>query len=149
MKNKLKPGKDYIGAGCGIMIINNKREILLKKRGKKSRNEIGWWEKTGGIIEYWEKAEKTVIRETKEELGIEVEIVGYFPHTDHIIKKDRQHWIGLNYLGKIKKGVPKNLEPEKCDEIRWFSLDNLPKKIVQPTKESIKNYLAGKYIKLK
>ena len=145
---KLKPGEDFIGVGGGVLILNEKEEVLLKKRGKKSRNEIGWWEKSGGLIEYGEKAIPAIKREVKEELDIEIEMVGYFPHTDHIIKKEGQHWVALNYLAEIKKGIPKNLEPHKCEELRWFSLKKLPKKIVQPTRESIKNYLAGKYIKL-
>lgn len=145
----LKPGKDHIGVGGGVLIVNSKREILLKKRGKKSRNEIGFWEKAGGIIEYGEKVSDAVRREVREELGIEIDIFGYFPHTDHIIKNDKQHWVAFNYLAKIKKGIPKNMEPEKCDEIKWFSLDKLPKKIVQPTRESIKNYLSKNYISLK
>lgn len=149
MKNKLKPGRDYVGAGGGVLIINEKNETLLKKRGEKSRNEVGWWEKIGGMIDYGEKAQKAMKREAKEEIGVEIDIIGYFPHTDHIIKKDKQHWIGLNYLGKIKKGIPKNMEPGKCDEIRWFPIDKLPKKTVQPVRESVGNYLAGKYIKLK
>lgn len=149
MKNKLKPGTDYVGVGGGVLIINKKNEVLLKKRGHKSRNEVGWWEKTGGMIDYGERAIAAMKRETREELGIEVEIVGYFPHTDHIIKKDCQHWVGLNYLGFIKKGIPKNMEPGKCDEIRWFPINKLPKKVVQPVRESIKNYLTGRYIKLK
>ena len=150
MKKKLKPGKDYVGVGGGVLIVNkNGDEVLLKKRGKESRNEVGFWEKTGGMIDYWEKAEKAMKRETREELGVEIDIIGYFPHTDHIIPRDKQHWIGLNYLGIIKKGIPKNMEPKKCDEIRWFPIKKLPKKTVQPVRESVKNYLEGKYIKLK
>ena len=37
MKNKLKAGKDYIGVGGGVLIFNKKGEVLLKKRGKKSK----------------------------------------------------------------------------------------------------------------
>ena len=149
MKNKLQPGKDYIGVGGGVLIINKKNEVLLKKRGPKSRNEVGWWEKTGGMIDYGEKAIPAMKRETREELGIEINIIGYFPYTDHIIPRDSQHWIGLNYLGVIKKGTPENMEPGKCDEICWFSIKKLPKKTVQPVRESVRNYLEGKYIRLK
>jgi len=33
------------------------------------------------------------------------------------------------YLCQIKNGKPKNKEPGKIDEIRWFPLDKLPKKL--------------------
>ena len=143
---KLKPGKDYVGVGGGVLIFNKDKEILLMKR-KNTRNEAGWWSKPGGGIEYGEKATDAMKREIKEETNIKIDIWGYLPHTDHIIKKDCQHWVAINYLGNIKSGKLKNLEPDKCEKIEWFNLSKLPKKIQQTTRESIKNYLAGKYIK--
>lgn len=148
MKNKLKPGRDYLGVGGGVLIMNDKNEVLLKKRSGKSKNDIGAWERPGGTVEYGEKAETSMLREAKEELGINIKIIGYFPHTDHFLKKDKEHWIGLSFLGVIKSGKPKNMEPHKCDEIGWFHIEKLPKNLAQPTRESIDNYLAGRYIKI-
>ena len=118
------------------------------KRGKKAKNEVGWWTKPGGEIEYGETAIQAAKREIKEELNIEIDIWGYCMHTDHIIENDNQHWIAVNFLGRIKSGKPKNMEPPKCDKIEWFALDNLPEKLVQTTRESIGNYLNKKYITL-
>lgn len=148
-KIKLKSGKDYIGVGGGVLIFNAKKEVLLLKRGKKSKNEVGYWNKVGGEVDWGEKVVDMLKRETAEEAGITIDIWGYLPHSDHIIKKDNQHWVGFNYLANLKSGTARVMEPEKCDEARWFSLEKLPKKISQPTREAIKNYLARKYIKLK
>ncbi|TAK96632.1 NUDIX domain-containing protein [Patescibacteria group bacterium] len=145
---KLKAGKDYIGVGGGVLILNRKGETLLLKRGGKSKNQIGWWSKPGGSVEYGEQAQWAMEREIEEELGIKIKIWGYLPHTDHIIKREDQHWVAVNYLASVKAGIPRNMEPHKCDEIGWFSLKRLPKKLAQTTRESAKNYLAGKYIKL-
>ena len=112
---KLKSGKDYIGVGGGVLIFNKKREVLLAKRGKNVRNQAGWWSKPGGGIEVGEKAIDAMKREIKEEHGIDIKIWGYLPHTDHIIKKENQHWLSVNYLADLKKGEPKIMEPEKCD----------------------------------
>lgn len=147
MGRKIKPGHDYIGVGGGVLIFNKKKEVLLMRR-KNTRNEDGWWSRPGGGVEYGEKAITSMKREIKEEADIYIDIRGYLPHTDHIIKKDRQHWVAFNYIANIKSGVPKIMEPEKCDGIGWFDLKKLPKKIQQTTRESIRNYLAGKYIKL-
>ena len=145
---KLKPGEDFIGVGGGVLIFNKKGEVLLKKRGSESRNEIGKWEKPGGAIRYGETSVTAMKREIKEEVDINIDIWGLLPHTDHIIKKEKQHWLALNYLADLKFGVVKNMEPRKAEEIGWFNLKKLPKNIAVPTRESIKNYLAGKYIKL-
>jgi mutator protein MutT len=148
MKNKLKPGRDHIGVGGGVLILNNKNETLLLKRGKNSKNEIGYWNKPGGAVDYGETLMAAMKREVKEEVGVDVNIFGYLLHSDHILKKEKQHWVGFNLLGKVKKGTPKIMEPEKHDEMAWFNLHKLPKKLSQPTKEAIRDYLSGKYIKL-
>jgi 8-oxo-dGTP diphosphatase len=143
-----KPGRDYIGVGGGVLIANGKKEILLMKRGKNAKNEAGFWAKPGGSIEYGEKAAASMKREVKEELDVEIEITGLLPHTDHFVKKEKQHWIAINMVGRIKKGTPKIMEPHKCVELKWFPLDKLPRKISQATKEGISYYRDGNYIKL-
>lgn len=145
---KLKPGKDYIGVGGGILIFNKKGEALFMKRGKKSKNEAGWWSKPGGTVDFGEKGIKAMKREIKEELDIDVKVWGYLPHTDHVINKGKEHWLAINYLADLKSGKPKVMEPHKCEEIKWFNLKELPKKLTRTTREPIINYLKGKYIKL-
>ncbi len=147
----MKKGKDYIGIGGGCLILNDREEVLLIRRAGEVRNEAGWWSKPGGGVKFGEKVEEAMIREMKEELGIEVKIIGYLPHTDHIITEktsdEKQHWVAFNFIAKIIGGEPKNMEPDKCDKIGWFPLNKLPKKITQTTKEPVENYLVGKYIK--
>lgn len=147
-KINLMPGKDFIGVGGGILIFNKKKEVLLLKRGQKSKNEADWWSKPGGAVDFGETAIRAMEREIKEETGIKIKIWGLLPHTDHLIKKEKQHWIAINFLADWKSGEPKILEPEKCDEIKWFNMKNLPKKLTKTTKEPVKNFLKGKYIKL-
>jgi ADP-ribose pyrophosphatase YjhB (NUDIX family) len=160
----MKKGKKYIGVGGGCLILNDKEEILLIRRAGEVRNEAGWWSKPGGGIKFGEKAKDAMIREMKEELSIDVKIVGLLPHTDHIIKSPNlsvrdlaivdadggniEHWVALNFVAKIINGQPKNMEPHKCDKIGWFPLGKLPKKITQTTREPIENYLAGRYFKV-
>ena len=39
------------------------------------------------------------------------------------------------YTGEIK-----NCEPNKCEELKWFPLDDLPDNIIPYIKEAINNY---------
>lgn len=137
----MTPGIDYIGVGCGALIINDKKETLLLKRGVKSKNQAGYWSKPGGTVEFGEKIEDTIRREIMEEFGVEIELIKFLGFTNHIMKEENQHWLSISYLAKIIKGEPKNLEPEKHDEIRWFKLNNLPDKLAQTTSEIIEEYL--------
>ncbi len=144
MENNInkKPGVDFIGIGCGALIINDKNETLLIKRNPKSQNEAGFWSKPGGTVEFNENVEDAVKREIKEELGVDIELVKFLGFTNHIIKSENQHWVAFNYLAKIIKGEPKNLEIEKIEEIKWFNLSNLPLNLTQTTSEPIKEYLS-------
>ena len=137
----MKAGFDYVGVGCGALIINDKNETLLQKRTSKARNLAGFWAKPGGGVEFGEKVEDALKREIKEELDIDIEIIKFLGFTEGIMKDENQHWISLNYLAKIIGGEIKNLEPEKHEEIKWFSLDNLPEKLVQNTIDSVNEYL--------
>ena len=137
----MKSGVDCIGVGCGALIINDKNEALLVKRGVKSKNEVGVWSKPGGAVEFGEKVEDAVRREIKEELGVNIELSKFLGFTNHIIKSENQHWVTFNYLAKITEGEPRIMEPEKIAEIKWFNLRNLPEKLSQTTSEPIKDYL--------
>ncbi len=137
----MKPGVDYIGVGCGALIINDKDETLLVKRGINSKNEVGVWSKPGGAVEFGERVEDAVKREIKEELDVDIELTKFLSFTNHIINSENQHWVTFNYLAKIIKGEPKIMEPEKIAEIKWFNLRSLPEKLSQTTLEPIKDYL--------
>ena len=110
-------------------------------RSKNSKNEIGWWCKPGGELEYGETAIKAMKREMKEEVGLDIDIWGILPNTDHILKKEGQHWMAINFLATIKKGTAKIMEPHKFDEIGWFALDKLPKKTTKTTVEPARYFM--------
>ena len=73
----MKIGTDCIGVGAGALIVNEKNETLLQKRTDKTRNRAGFWAKPGGGVEFGDKIEDTVIREIKEELGVDIEIIKF------------------------------------------------------------------------
>jgi 8-oxo-dGTP diphosphatase len=140
----MKPGTDYIGVGLGAFIFNEKGELFLMKRGAKTQNEQGCWIVPGGKLEYGETLADGIVREVKEELGVTIAIDEQFPAHDHILAAEdatsgdaqngsavavAQHWVTNQFRAHIVEGTPQNLEPGKCDETGWFSLDDLPSPI--------------------
>src|SRR3989338_6180433 len=123
----MKKGVDFIGVGVGAVIINKDGKVFASLRGPASRNEIGKWEFPGGSVEYGDTLEKTVIREMKEEFGINVKIIDVLGVADHILPKEKQHWVTAGFICKIAKGVPKINEPLKSGKIGWFSIEELSK----------------------
>ncbi|MFZ2025467.1 MAG: NUDIX domain-containing protein [Microgenomates group bacterium] len=137
----MKAGIDYIGISVGALIFNKEGKILLCKRSQQAKNERGCWEAPGGAVEFGETLEHAIIREMKEELGIELEIQKQLPAADHIIPDDHQHWVPTSFICRIKNNkVPKIMEPTKCDAIGWFALDDLPKPLSIITQIDIKKY---------
>lgn len=123
----MKKGKDYIGIGVGAIILNKQGKFLLLKRGTKSQNEVGLWGFPGGAVEFGETLAETIKREVKEELGILIKPLKLLSPINHLIPKEKQHWIAAPYLCKLTSGTPKILEPEKNSDIGWFSLKETKK----------------------
>ena len=121
----MKRGIDYIGVGIGAVIINDEGKYLLAKRGQKAKNERGKWEFPGGSVEFGDTMKDTIIREMQEELGVTIEVAEHLSPIDHIIPEEGQHWVTSTFTAKIIDGTPKIMEPGKCEEIGWFTLDEI------------------------
>lgn len=138
----MKKGIDFIGVSVGAMIFNEKNELFLSKRSLNCKNEKGCWEIPGGGVDFGEKLSDAIKREMIEEYGVEIEIIEQFSAADHIIPNENQHWVATTFLAKLKAGnKPKIMEPEKCDEIGWFSLNKLPSPLSIITKLDLEYYI--------
>lgn len=129
----MKKGIDYIGVGVGAAIFNKEGKLFITLRGKEAKNERGKWEIPGGSVEFGETFEQAIKREIKEEHGIDIEILELLGICDHIIPDEHQHWVSPTYICIIKKGKPKIMEPHKCEQIGWFTIEEaeeLPLSIV-------------------
>jgi mutator protein MutT len=137
----MKKGIDYIGVSAGAMIFNGNGELFLSKRSQNCKNERGHWETPGGGVELGETLEAAVRREIMEEYGAEIEIVEQFPAADHLIPAEGQHWVATTFLARFKPGhTPKIMESDKCDEIGWFPLNNLPQPLSIITLADLEEY---------
>ena len=101
--------------------------MFLSKRGKLSQNEVGRWECPGGVLEFGEGFKECLVREIKEEFDFEIEPLEMLESVNHLIPNEKQHWVAICFVSKIKSGKPKILEPEKCEEFGWFSLSEMEK----------------------
>ena len=77
----MKQTKQLIRVTAGVIMKNGK--VLLCRRRPGSGHLGGKWEFPGGKVEKGEKASDGLIREIKEELGIDIKVLRYFGRTDH------------------------------------------------------------------
>jgi len=125
----MKPGIDYVGVGVFALIFNNRNEVLLvdhKLTDKKPKGFSECWSMPGGTVEFGETCIEALRREIKEELGMKIYNEKLINYNDFIF--GNRHWTGINFQAKTKD-LPKNLEPEKIKEIRFFKLNNLPQNL--------------------
>ncbi len=40
-------------------------------------------------------------------------------------------------------GEPKICEPDKCSELKWFSLDTLPDNVIESRKKALESFVVG------
>ncbi len=138
----MKSGIDYIGTGCGAIVIRGKKEVLLVQRSKVSRTEPGTWSRPGGEVDFGESIKAAVARETLEETGVVVKAEEEALLINEIITKD-SHWMAHGYVAEYISGEAYNVEgPEKHEDVKWFPLDNLPQNLNIYTKESLEKYIA-------
>jgi 8-oxo-dGTP diphosphatase len=140
----MESGKDFIGVGCGAIIIKDNNEVLLVRRSKDARLEPGMWSRPGGMVEFAEPTVKAVEREVLEETGLKIRVVRPLEFTEILSPDRKKHWIALGYLARHVSGEPVNMEPDKHDEIRWFRLDRLPDNLTSYTRNAIDVYLRSR-----
>lgn len=135
---------NYPRVGIGVMIQNKNGEVLLGLR-QGSHGE-GEWCFPGGHLEFGETVFETAKREVKEETGLDADNFELVSVADEMryIKTDSKHYLNIGVKAEYEGGDPKVMEPNKCKEWKWFSLDSLPGKIFEGTELTIKNVKAGK-----
>jgi ADP-ribose pyrophosphatase YjhB (NUDIX family) len=118
-------------AGCGAAILDADGRILLIQRLRQP--EAGCWGLPGGKIDFGERAKDTARREIREELGIEIEILGLACIAETIDGGDGRHWVAPVYDARIISGTPSVLEPAKHGGWGWFALSELPEPLTSST----------------
>jgi 8-oxo-dGTP diphosphatase len=143
----MKKGIDYIGVGVGAIIFNKEGKVFLAKRGVGSRNEKHRWEFPGGSVEFGEALENALVREIREEYGFVIDVVQLLDVVNHILPEEKQHWVSPTYLCRYKNGKPCIKEPDKCEEIGWFTIGAIPTRDLsrasQKSFHSLKRYLSA------
>ena len=124
MVKRLYPKQPVIGVGA-VVICDGK--ILLEKR--KNEPGKGKWSIPGGLVELGENVEQTVIREVKEETGLEVEKPEHIDIVDNITRDEngeiKYHFVIIDYFVKLKGGTMK--ATSDAEELRWVTFDEVEK----------------------
>ena len=126
------------------LIIKNDRGDILLQRRQGTKLWCGFLALPAGHLDKGENAFDAAIREAKEELDIEItmnDIVDTFVVNRR--NKSLQPYYDVYFEIKNYKREIKINEPNKCSELIWCDINNLPKDMIDFEKEAIKNNLKG------
>jgi 8-oxo-dGTP diphosphatase len=109
----------------GIILkkIDDKQMILLVQR--KNEPYKGQWALPGGFVEYGERVEDAVLREIKEETGVECTILQQAAVASRPDRDPRGHTVSIIF--KLTLESEDNLVAgDDASSLEWFSLDAIP-----------------------
>ena len=142
-----------------VFIINSKNQVLLQKRSPNKKMWPNTWDVTaGGHVLAGEFGFEAIIREAKEELGINLEksdITFIGSATSENIKGDiiNKHFNEIYIANKEIDETKLKLQEEEVSEVKWVEKDEIIKRIKDnyngiTDKEGCWEYLV-KYYELK
>ncbi|HLC70074.1 MAG TPA: NUDIX domain-containing protein [Patescibacteria group bacterium] len=131
-KERFKP---YVAAY--LVLVKNGRVLLLRRFN--TGYQDGNYSLVAGHLDGGETTKQCIIREASEEAGIvvrpeDLEVV----HTMHRLAPDREYF---DFYLRAEKwtGDITNMEPDKCDELKWCQIDDLPSNVLPAVKLALGN----------
>ncbi|WP_310427715.1 NUDIX domain-containing protein [Chamaesiphon sp. VAR_48_metabat_135_sub] len=124
--------KQTFTIGAFAIIVDSENRILLCLR-----NDYDLWNLPGGGVDDGEAPWECVIREVKEETGLNIvveKLIGIYSKPEH-------NDLVFSYKCKIVSGdIQIN---EEAKEIKYFHINEIPQNTIQKQIERIKDYLAN------
>lgn len=115
--------------------------ILLIRRYQTGYMD-GYYSIPAGHLDGNEPVRRAALREAKEEIGVQIDpgdidFAGVF----HRSEGDER----VDFFVQVQRwnGEPFNAEPEKCDELRWTEINDLPENTIPYIRRAIENFQTG------
>ncbi|AMB94990.1 hypothetical protein HMPREF3090_02965 [Aerococcus sp. HMSC23C02] len=102
------------------------------------------WDLISGHVEAAESVRQAIVREAKEEIGIELDVddLDFVLLSHNRINRDTTYY-NIFFTSQRFQGQPHILEPEKHDALDWFPLDDLPSPLVKDRKLALEALRTG------
>ena len=120
-----------------LFLVRDRKILLLRRQN--TGYEDGKFSVVSGHLDGGEEVSAAMVREAREEAGIEIppsaiEVVGVM----HRLDPDER--VDFFLSASSWTGEVTNMEPDKCAELAWFDLDDLPADVIPYVRRAIDNY---------
>lgn len=127
-----------IQIGCNIFVVQESKLLFGRRKNTYGK---GSWGLPGGHLEYGEKLIDAAKRELEEETGIKDGNLSLVAIIDD--PRQDQHYIHIAFKLENFVGEVKLMEPEKCEEWKFFNINELPENIFIGHKKIIESFIKG------
>jgi len=124
------------GVGVGVIVKKDGKIILQKRKGVHGE---GTWCPPGGHLEYGETPEQAAIRETKEEVNVDISNPRVVGLTNDIMHDYKKHYVTIFVEADYAGGIAVVNELDKIEKVQWCALDSLPEPLFIPFKNFLEN----------
>ena len=123
-------------AAVFLILVKDNKTLLMR------RAHTGWhdgdFDLVAGHIDGNESVKTALAREAHEEMGIAIQPdKATFIHLMHGLFEDGKEYFNVFFTVDSWSGEPKIMEPNKCDAVEWFDLDNLPPNLTDSAKRGL------------
>ena len=123
------------------LLFFRENEVLLLRRFNTGFRD-GEYSVPAGHLDGGETVVAAAAREAEEEIGVRIDAKDtIFSSVMHRIEDDER----VDFFVYVHKwqGEPFNAEPDKCDDLRWADVDQLPANTIPYVKQALRNHLSG------
>lgn len=119
--------KNLLHNEVAAFVINDKGQVLLQKRSANKRFNPNKWALCAGHVDAYESLENAILREIKEEIGIDInpnELVP-FGEREFTIRDSNSH---ITYFYYVKSNLNEEdfiIQKEELSEVKWFDIDQV------------------------
>ena len=136
MKNGIIPPQKRFKLILSLYVIFIKDGKTLLLRRQNTGYEDGNYGLVAGHADGNESAREGACREVLEESGLVIQPNNLkFVHFMHRIGDDER--VDVFFTADKWQGEPKNTEPEKCDDLSWFPVDDIPKNTIPYIRQAL------------
>jgi 8-oxo-dGTP pyrophosphatase MutT (NUDIX family) len=121
------------------LLFFRENQILMLRRFNTGYRD-GEYSVPAGHLDGNETVIAAAAREAEEEIGVQIDADDIlFSSVMHRNENDER----VDFFVRIAKwnGEPVNAEPDKCDELRWMSVNDLPLNTIPYVRQAIQNHL--------
>lgn len=130
-----------LSAAVFLILVKNGRVLLGRRR------HAVWYDKSYDLVSGHLDGNETLVgaltREAKEEINITIDPKDVrfttFLHIYH--PEDGKEYFNVFFEVREWQGEPTIMEPDKCDDLRWFPLDELPDNLTPGARTGLQAFM--------